>query len=53
MRVSPVGVAFSSLEEVLTQAQCSAEVMHDHPEGVKGAQAVAAAIFYMNFHTWL
>jgi hypothetical protein len=31
-----------------------AEVMHDHPEGIiKGAQAVAAAILYMNFHTWL
>lgn len=45
MRVSPVSYAYHSLEEVLTQAQRSAAVTHDHPEGIKGAQAVAAAIF--------
>jgi ADP-ribosylglycohydrolase len=45
MRVSPVGFAYSSLDEVLAQAQRSAEVTHNHPEGVKGAQATAAAIF--------
>lgn len=45
MRVSPVGFAFGTLEEVLDQARRSAEVTHDHPEGIKGAQAVAAAIF--------
>ncbi|MZP30656.1 ADP-ribosylglycohydrolase family protein [Heliobacterium undosum] len=45
MRVSPVGFAFSTLEEVLQEAKASAEVTHNHPEGVKGAQAVAAAIF--------
>ena len=45
MRVPPVGHAFSSLEDVLTQAARSAEVTHNHPEGVKGAQATAAAIF--------
>ncbi len=45
MRVSPVGFAFDSLEEVLEQAKRSAEVTHDHPEGIKGAQAVASAIF--------
>ncbi len=45
MRVSPVGYAYHSLEEVLTQAQRSAEVTHDHPKGIKGAQAVAVAIF--------
>jgi ADP-ribosylglycohydrolase len=45
MRVSPVGFAFDALEEVLEQARCSAAVTHDHPEGIKGAQAVAAAVF--------
>jgi len=45
MRVSPVGFAFDSLEEVLAEAKRSAEVTHDHPEGIKGAQAVAGAIF--------
>ncbi len=45
MRVSPVGHAFETLEEVLEQAKRSADVTHNHPEGVKGAQATAAAIF--------
>src|SRR3954464_10683904 len=45
MRVSPVGFAFDTLEEVLEQARRSAEVTHDHPEGIKGAQAVASAVF--------
>ncbi len=45
MRASPVGFAYSSMKEVLAQAKLSAEVTHNHPEGVKGAQAVAAAIF--------
>jgi ADP-ribosylglycohydrolase len=45
MRVSPVGFAFGTLKEVLEQAKRSAEVTHDHPEGIKGAQAVASAIF--------
>lgn len=45
MRVSPVGFAFDRLEEVLDQAKRSAEVTHDHPEGIKGAQAVASAVF--------
>jgi len=45
MRVSPVGFAFSSVEEVLKEAQKSAEVTHNHPEGIKGAQAVALAIY--------
>jgi ADP-ribosylglycohydrolase len=45
MRVSPVGYAFDSLDDVLAQATRSAEVTHNHPEGVKGAQATAAAIF--------
>ena len=45
MRVSPVGFAYDTLEEVLEQAKRSAEVTHNHPEGIKGAQAVAGAIF--------
>ncbi|OJJ17430.1 hypothetical protein BKI52_26525 [marine bacterium AO1-C] len=45
MRVSPVGFAFDTLEEVLAEAKASAEVTHNHPQGVEGAQAVAAAVF--------
>jgi ADP-ribosylglycohydrolase len=45
MRVSPVGFACETLDEVLEQAKRSAEVTHDHPEGIKGAQAVASAVF--------
>jgi ADP-ribosylglycohydrolase len=45
MRVSPVGFAFGSMDEVLEHAKRSAEVTHDHPEGIKGAQAVASAVF--------
>ena len=45
MRVSPVGYYANSLEEALQLAQISAEVTHNHPEGIKGAQATAAAIF--------
>ena len=45
MRVSPVGFACTSLEEVLREAERSAAVTHNHPEGIKGAQAIAAAIF--------
>ena len=45
MRVSPVGFAFCNLEEVLREAEKSAAVTHNHPEGIKGAQAIAASIF--------
>ena len=45
MRVSPVGFAFDTLEKVLAEAERSAAVTHDHPEGIKGAQATASAIF--------
>jgi ADP-ribosylglycohydrolase len=40
-----VGWAFETLDEVLTEAKRSAEPTHNHPEGIKGAQATAAAIF--------
>ena len=46
MRVSPVGWAFDTLEETLVAAKQSAEVTHNHPEGIKGAQATAACIFW-------
>ncbi|WP_414542979.1 ADP-ribosylglycohydrolase family protein [Nostoc sp. CCY0012] len=45
MRVSPIGYAFNDLDTVLREAQHSAEVTHNHPEGIKGAQATATAIF--------
>lgn len=45
MRVSPIGFAYNNLDEVLAQAKRSAEVTHNHPEGIKGAQATASAIF--------
>ncbi len=45
MRVSPVGFAFDTVEAVLAEAKKSAAVTHDHPEGIKGAQAVALSIF--------
>lgn len=44
MRVSPVGWAFGTQEEVLEKAKQSAECTHNHPEGIKGAQATALAI---------
>lgn len=45
MRVSPVGFAFEPEAEVLDQARRTAEITHDHPEGIKGAQATALAIY--------
>jgi ADP-ribosylglycohydrolase len=45
MRVSPVAFAFDSVERVLEEAERSAAVTHDHPEGIKGAQAAALAVF--------
>lgn len=45
MRVSPVGLAFDSISDVLKEAEKSAAVTHNHPEGIKGAQATAAAVF--------
>ncbi len=45
MRVSPVGWAFDTIDMVLKEARRSAEVTHNHPEGIKGAQAVALAIY--------
>lgn len=45
MRVSPVGWSYNNLDDVLKEAKRSAEVSHNHAEGIKGAQATASAIF--------
>lgn len=45
MRVSPAGWMFSDIEMTRKVAAWTAEVTHNHPEGVKGAESVAAAIF--------
>lgn len=45
MRVSPVGFAFNDAETVLFEAKRTAEVSHNHPEGIKGAQATALAVY--------
>jgi ADP-ribosylglycohydrolase len=45
MRVSPIGFAFEDEETVLKEAARTAEISHNHAEGVKGAQATALAIF--------
>lgn len=45
MRASPCGFAANTLEEAIAMARITAEVTHNHPEGIKGAEATAAAIF--------
>jgi len=45
MRVSPVGFAFTSEEDVLREAEKTAVFTHNHPEGIKGAQATALTVF--------
>lgn len=45
MRISPVGFAFDTLDEVMEKAREYTEITHNHPEGIKGAQATAAAVF--------
>ena len=45
MRVSACGCYARTLEETLDLARRSAEVTHNHPEGIKGAQAIASALF--------
>ena len=45
MRVSAAGWLYDDMDTVLRMAKLSAEVTHDHPEGIKGAQSIAAAIF--------
>ncbi|MDH6304838.1 ADP-ribosyl-[dinitrogen reductase] hydrolase [Parabacteroides sp. PF5-5] len=45
MRVSLIGWAFDTLEETLDVAKASAVVTHNHPEGIKGAQATATCVY--------
>jgi len=45
MRIGPAGWAFGTLDETLDRARLYTAVTHDHPEGIKGAQAVAGAIW--------
>ena len=45
MRVTPVGYAFESVDQILLEAKRSAEVTHNHEEGIRGAQATALAVF--------
>lgn len=45
MRISPVAWAFDSLADVLRKAAEYSILTHDHPEGIKGAQATAAAVY--------
>lgn len=45
MRVSPVGLYAKTLDEALELAKITASVSHNHPEGIKGAQAIAASVF--------
>jgi ADP-ribosylglycohydrolase len=45
MRVSPTAFAFNTIDDVLLEAERSALPTHNHPEGIKGAQAIASAIF--------
>ncbi len=48
MRVSPIGFAFKNINDVLEVAKQSALPTHNHPEGIKGAQAIAASVFWAN-----
>ncbi len=50
MRVSACGYFATTLDEALDLARKSAEVSHNHPEGIKGAQAIASAIFLARQH---
>jgi ADP-ribosylglycohydrolase len=45
MRISPVGWAYETLDDVLRKAEEFSAITHNHPEGIKGAQTTAAAIF--------
>lgn len=47
MRVSAVGWLFDNEQDVRKQAEASAAITHNHPEGIKGAVAIAVAIFRM------
>jgi len=45
MRAAPAGYISNKIEDILEESKRSAEATHDHPEGIKGAQAIAAGIY--------
>ena len=45
MRISPIGWKYHTIDETIMEAERSAKVTHNHPEGIKGAQATAGAIY--------
>lgn len=47
MRVSPIGWAFDNFQQTLLEAHFSAEVSHNHIEGIKGAQCIADLIYHL------
>lgn len=49
MRISPVGLYARTLKEALELARIAASVTHNHPEGIKGAQAIAACVFLKKY----
>lgn len=51
MRISPVGFAYDDMETVLRKAEEFTAVTHNHPEGIKGGQSTAAAIFLVRTGT--
>ena len=53
MRVSPVGWLYDSMERTREVARWTAEITHNHPEGIKGAESTAAAIFMARHHAAL
>lgn len=52
MRVSPVGLYANSMEEALKLARITASVSHNHPEGIRGAQAIAACVYLKRTETF-
>lgn len=52
MRVGPVGLYANSMEEALELARITASVSHNHPEGIKGAQAMAAGVYLKRTETF-
>ncbi len=49
MKVSPIGMAFRNIDEVKAEAERSVIASHNHTEGIKGAQAVASAVYYARY----
>lgn len=52
MRVSPVGLYANSMDEALELARITASVSHNHPEGIRGAQAIAACVYLKRTETF-